>query len=218
MTELIKPNFLIVGAAKCGTTTLVHWLKSHPDVFIPWQNEPSFFSVNEFRNNYKNIGEYLSLFSKATTAKAIGEKSTMYLYNELAPINIKKHLGNKVKIIIMLRDPVQMSYSLWRQNVRNCVEPLSFEEALAKEEDNFKSRDFRLNCLGEPAGFFYTRRALFSPQVKRYLEQFPRENILFVKLDDLSENPENTYRTILEFLGLDYYSLNSFTAKNGTLM
>ncbi|MFC1826124.1 sulfotransferase domain-containing protein [Thermodesulfobacteriota bacterium] len=215
---VIKPNFLIVGAAKCGTTSLYHWLKSHPEIYMPERRhkEPTFFvGDEEYKGEFKSFDSYLKIFHKAGAAKAIGEASTLYLYSKIAPQKIKKFLGNNVKIIIMLRDPVKMIYSLWLNNKRELTETLSFEEALEAEEKRFYSQEFRQNkSLRCPSNFFYTRRTRFLPQIKRYLDEFDRKNILFIKLKDMSKDPEKTYRDTLEFLDVDYFQMDSFPVKN----
>ncbi len=181
---------------------------------MPYIKEPHYFSHTEDVSfGIKSLEDYLDLFSKAKAAKAVGEASVMYLYSKNASVKIKKTLGNKVKIIIILRDPVQMIYSLWRHNVRYQIEHLSFEEALAEEKVRFNLAEFRANNT-QPAVFFYCRRALFVPQIRRYLEQFSHDNVLLVRFDDLRDFPEDTYRSILEFLGLEWYEPSSYDAKN----
>ena len=129
------PNFLIVGAAKSGTTSLYAYLKQHPDIFMPEWKELSFFSGDEYTplHKVKKPRYYRTVFAGAKNESAIGEASTSYLYDQTAAAAIKAKLGN-IKIIIVLRDPVSMSYSLYSHQVRKEGETAdSFEEALAKK-------------------------------------------------------------------------------------
>ena len=134
-----KPNFLIVGAAKSGTTSLFHYLKQHPEVFMPDLKEPQFLVCEKIKGRlHKYIdsaAEYYELFEKSTE-KCAGEASVFYLYYfEEAIKNIKKELGSDVKIIIVLREPVSRAISAYEHVLRNNPkEKLSFKEALLKKE------------------------------------------------------------------------------------
>jgi len=114
-----EPNFLIVGAAKSGTTSLYAYLKQHPDIFMPEWKELSFFTGDTFTplHKAKKPQYYYRVFAKAKNEAAVGEASTSYLYDETAAGMIKEKLGN-IKIIIALRDPVAMSYSLYNHQLQ----------------------------------------------------------------------------------------------------
>ena len=113
------PNFLIVGAAKSGTTSLYRYLSQHPDIFMPKWKELSFF-INAPHGPLHQVKKpvyYQRVFSKVQNQSAIGEASTSYLYDTSAPELILSQLGS-IKIIIILRNPVDMSYSLYNHQVR----------------------------------------------------------------------------------------------------
>ena len=119
------PNFLIVGAAKCGTSSLHNYLNQHPDIFMPSYNklgmkvkEPRFLIKDLVKNRLPNgvwsFEEYKSLFTDVKNAKLVGESTVLYLYYyEHAIKNIKHYLGKDVKIIIMLRNPIDRAYSAY---------------------------------------------------------------------------------------------------------
>ena len=198
-----KPNFLIVGAAKSGTTSLYHYLKQHPDIFMPTLKEPQYFVKDKVRNRiHKGVydkNEYYSLF-KESQEKLIGEASVFYLfYYKEAIQNIIQELGNEVKIIIVLRNPIERSYSAYQHVSRNNVmESLSFEMALEKEAKRLEKNPNLTPMV------CYQAMGLYSDAVKAYREAF--KNVLVVLYDDLQSNPKNFLNEIGEFLevqGLD---------------
>src|SRR5687767_1010670 len=105
--EMHKPNFFIVGAPKCGTTSLYEYIRVHPEVFMPDRKEPAFFCSDFYKPRRMKEEEYLSLFREAGSAKWIGEASTWYLYSDKAREGIKAFCPD-ARIIIMLRNPVDM--------------------------------------------------------------------------------------------------------------
>ena len=115
----MMPNFLIVGAAKAGTTSLYRYLRQHPDIFMPEWKELSFFIGDPYGplHKVKKAKNYYKIFARAHHQTAIGEASTSYLFDEAAPRLIKEKLG-VIKILIVLRDPVHMSYSLYNHQFR----------------------------------------------------------------------------------------------------
>ena len=139
-----KPNFLVVGAAKSGTTSLFNYLTQHSDIYIPEVKECRFFS--QLPKNYKGLGAeffpnsgitdervYFNLFS-GHEDKVCGDMSNDYLYYyEKSIKNIKKYLGNEIKIVIVLRNPIDRAYSNYMHHIRDGWENISFEQALDDE-------------------------------------------------------------------------------------
>ena len=194
-----KPNFLIVGAAKSGTTSLYHYLKQHPDIFMPTLKEPQYFVKNKVQNRiHKGVydkNEYYSLF-KESQEKLMGEASVFYLfYYKEAIQNIIQELGNEVKIIIVLRNPIERSYSAYQHVSRNNVmESLSFEMALEKEAKRLEKNPNLTPMV------CYQAMGLYSDAVKAYNDSF--KNVLVVLYDDLQSSPKNFLNEIGEFLGV----------------
>ena len=139
MNKIKLPNFLIVGAAKSGTSSLHNYLNQHPDIFLPTYNihgvkvkEPRFLISKLVKDRLHEgiwtLEEYQSLFFNCVDYSAVGESTVLYLYYyEEAIKNIKKYLGNNIKIIIMLRNPIERAYSAYNFLVRRGIkEKLSF--------------------------------------------------------------------------------------------
>ena len=122
---MVKPNFFIVGAPKCGTTALYTYLRGHPNIFMPKIKEPHFFAtdMHERRNYYtKTIKEYIALFSGVKRDHtAIGEGSVWYMYST-AYLERLREFNRGAKIILMLRNPIEMVYSLHSQMVYSFTE------------------------------------------------------------------------------------------------
>lgn len=196
------PNFLIVGATKSGTTSLYHNLRQHPQISMPVK-EPKFF-LNRKGGEAKTLNAYEKLFEGSEGKKAVGEATTAYLYAEEAPELIKETLGN-IKIIISLRNPAEVAFSLWRFMGRfgKRGEKLPFLDALAAEPKRMNDPVFINQKENWPCNFYYFNRALFYEQVKRYIDKFGKENVLVLIFEDFKADPAKTFRTIFEFLEVD---------------
>jgi hypothetical protein len=197
------PNFLIAGAAKCGTTALYLYLQDHPDIFFSSMKEPCYFSAQVFNFPGNGIGdetkrftqtfeEYEKLFQEATHQKIIGEASpdTVY-YPETIPY-IHQYLGDPA-ILIMLRNPVDRALSAYGHLVRDNRENLSFEEALHQEENRIASH---CNSM-----WHYKRRGMYSRQIKPFLDEFSRVKV--VLFDDFRRNNKLVVKDICSYLGID---------------
>lgn len=200
--DLKKPNFFIVGAPKCGTSSLYEYLREHPDIFMSEVKEPFYFCPDLGFHRYKNDQEYLTLFSKVDHETRIGEASTQYLYSKVAADKIYQ-FNPEARIVIMLRNPVDMMHSLHSFFFYWGVEDIEdFETALSVEENRKQGR-----CL--PKGIeqyqslFYREIAAFSGQVKRYLDIFGRESVHVIIFDDFVTDTLAEYRSLLSFLGVD---------------
>lgn len=197
-----RPNFLIVGAAKSGTTSLYHYLRQHPDVFMPDWKEPSFFAPLGARGvTYE--ADYLALFEDAKHEKAIGEASVAYLYAPETPKQISEFLGRDVKIVMVLRNPVDMIYSFWGHNVREGIEDLSFSEALDAENERLAADTtgrFNHSWVGNIA---YVGRAAYMEQIERYDRVFPRENIKIFIYEEFFKPGLPLFPELCGFLQID---------------
>lgn len=208
---MILPNFLIVGAQKSGTTSLYHYLKSHPQIFLSDVKEPNYFpgqglTLPQNGPKDKNIKyildweDYLKLFRKAEGYVARGEASieTMYFYKNTIPL-IQSRLGDP-KILIFLRNPVERAYSAYTHLLREGEETRSFEEALDLEEERVKS-NWRLQWHLKHAGLYYE-------QVKAFQENFSRVGIWL--FEDVAKKTSETVKQIYDFLDVD----SGFVAPN----
>jgi hypothetical protein len=199
------PNFLIVGAAKAGTTSLYEYLRQHPDIFMPEWKELSFFIGDPCGPLHKvrKPAYYYKVFAGVKQHKAIGEASTSYLYDRAAPDIIKAKLG-QVKILIILRDPVAMSYSLYNHQSRKEGETITdFEAALTAEGKRLNDPAFKKKCYGWHANYYYYQRGLYYEQVQRYLDTFGKDHVKIILFDDLAKDAVGVVQEAFRFLDVD---------------
>ena len=209
-----KPDFFIVGAPKSATTSLFSYLKQHPDVFLPKKELYYFCSDLTFLAPPLPEEVYLSYYKEASDQKAVGDASVYYLVSFHAATSIKK-FNTSAKIIIMLREPVSMVYSLHSQLLANGDEEIeSFEEALAAEEQRIKDGKVNYYHQGPLEAIFYTHIAKYHDQVKRYLDIFGKDKVHIILFDDFKRSPEAEYRKVLTFLGLRDIMPKSFDTVN----
>jgi hypothetical protein len=203
------PNFFIVGAAKSGTTSLLQYLRQHPDIFMPADialKEPSYYCDTYGVESY---AAYLSLFFKdATTQKWIGEASTPYLTSPESARKIYDAVPD-ARIIILLRNPVDRAYSLWKWMHAYGYEPIGFfEEALEAEFYSRKDnpdfmRKFQKGGSTYYWDFLYFHSGLYFDQVKRYVDLFPKKHLAVIIFEEFIERPLQFVRDLYKFLGVD---------------
>lgn len=195
------PNFLIVGAAKSGTTSLYEYLRQHPQIFMPEQKEPSFFAAAE-AGGLNDIHSYQELFHDVTDETAIGEASVAYLADTNAAQKIHDSLGPDTKIVVLLRNPVNMAYSLWGHNRRLGVEPLDFEDALEEEMGRLKNDTLEQELGTWRYNVTYKYRASYSHQLQPYLGTFNRKQIKIYIYEEFFENGLPQYNDLCHFLNV----------------
>jgi hypothetical protein len=199
-----QPDFFIVGAPKCGTTAMDAYLSQHPDIFMARKEMHHFgadlhFSPHFYRRNRK---EYLREFEGAGGRQRLGESSVWYLFSQSAAMELKT-FNPQSRIIIMLREPVEMLHSMYHTFRWDNNEILpTFEEAIAAESDRRQGR-----MLGRATyfaqGLVYSRIVRYAQQVERYFKAFGRDRVQVVIYDDFKANVAGTYRKTLEFLEVD---------------
>jgi hypothetical protein len=195
-----KPNFLIAGAGKAGTTSLHDYLGQHPDIFMSSFKEPNYFVPDYAYNDWEN---YLSLFRGARDEKAIGESSTGYLYCKESPAWIKSVLGN-VKIILVLRNPARRAASLYWWMVREGYEDApTFAAALDLESSRMRDPSFPETCSEFHHSYYYFDSGLYTEQVRRFFDAFGRDNVRVYLFEEFVADPRAICRDIFEFLEVD---------------
>jgi hypothetical protein len=209
-----RPNFFIVGAPKSGTTAMYEYLRVHPEIFMPDFKEPYFFGNDlTYLMPRLTLAEYMSLFAPATDEQRIGEASVTYLYSRSAAKEIHE-FDSHAKIIIMLRDPVEMIYSLHSQLLYTEVEDTSdFEQALAAESDRKQGLRIPPKCTIVDF-LLYREFGRYFAQVERYLDRFA-QNVHIILYDDFRRDVPVVYEHLLRFLEVDSaFRPNSFRVVN----
>lgn len=206
------PNFLVVGAAKSGTTSLCHYLRQHPDVFMAREKESHYFLFCDGVPNFTGPGDmsefskliiadraqYLACFAAALAQRAVGEASVYYLYR---PEALRRALdfNPDMRFVAILREPVARAFSAYAHQRRDRWEPLDdFKAALAAEADRVDA--------GWGFGWHYSRGSDYVPQLEQARAIVPEGQLHVLLYDDLKANPVATLQDVFAFLGVD----NSF--------
>ncbi len=200
-----KPNFIIAGFPKCGTTSLYHYLNEHPEIFMPEQKELHFFTfkiLSKLKNGPKdelvkesqiNSSEkYLGYFQNVKKEIAIGDASPSYINYPSEFLKIKKYL-NDPKVIIILRDPINRAYSNYLHLKREHRETMSFQDAIGAEEERIKSKysDF----------WYYKFNSMYYQKIVKAKTTF--SNVLILTIEELDKNPVITMKKVYNFLGVN---------------
>lgn len=199
---MAKPDFFIVGAPRCGTTAMYSYLRQHPQIFMPEHKEPMYFGADLSQLHERlSKRDYLALFDGAKPGQRIGEATTWYLYSRSAAQEIREFQPD-ARIIVMLRNPVEVMYSLHRELLFYRGEVIEdFEEALAAEEVRKQGR--RIGPGRRNEALFYRDAVQFATQLERYFDVFGRDRVKVVIYDDFITDTGAAYRDVLQFLGVD---------------
>lgn len=200
---MAKPNFFIIGAPKCGTTALSEYLKDHPNVYISEPKEPHYFAFDfEKYRNTKTLEEYLSLFDKSTSNHiAIGEGSVFYLFSSVAVKNIYE-FDPQAKIIVMLRNPVDLVYSFHSQLLFSADEnEKNFEKAWRLQQIRQQGKQIPPQCR-EAAFLQYAAMGKLGAQVEQLFTVFPPEQIKIIWFEDFVKSTKEVYDDVINFLGV----------------
>ena len=212
---MTTPNFFIIGAPKCGTTALSEYLRMHPSIYMSTPKEPHFFATDlpKYRT-CTDWASYLDLFSSANDGdKAVGEASVFYLYSREALSAIRRAVPN-AKLIVMLRDPVQLAFSMHSQALLSRDESVvSFEKAWRLCSRRRAGKDLPPGCRDGKI-LQYDRVALIGEQLERALMEFPRENVRWWFLEDLQTDARLVYEGVLAHLGVASDGRTEFAVVN----
>lgn len=197
-SETRKINFLIMGTQKGGTSALAKFLSEHEQIGMAAQKEVHFFDHDKFFDplvNYQDYHDYFSDVISSPQYQVIGEATPIYMYCQNAPQRIAQY-NPKMKLIFILRNPLDRAYSHWTMNRRRGLEFLSFSEAIRLENE-------RLKVAPEGYRFYsYVERGYYSQQIKKIMELFPRKQMLFLKNEDLKVRHIPTLNRVYDFLGV----------------
>ncbi len=204
LVDMRKPNFFIVGAPKCGTSALNVYLDQHPEIFMAEEKECYHFATDLLPADdpFRSMHRYMELFGNARMEAMIGENSVLYLYSKAASEQIYK-FDNRAKIIIQLRNPVDVLISYHSQLIFNGDESIEdLREALCAEEVRRRGQGVPAQ-VRFPNQFYYSELFAFSEQIERYLSLFGSQQIHIIVYDDFKADTAKCYRKTLEFLGVD---------------
>ncbi len=206
MSDNSLPGFVCVGGAKCGTTSLYEYLRRHPEVFLPDQKELHFFSYPELKTRPNGPGmssvlkglisseaQYRSLYREVQAGQIGGDISPSYLNEKNVPQRIVQLLG-MVKIIILLRNPVERVFSQYMHLRRAAKEDLTLREAIAAEPQR------AVAAWGDM--WQYTNSAYASERVQRYIDFFGSHNVLVVLSEELRADPQKQFSFICRHIGI----------------
>lgn len=211
----MRPNFFIVGAPKCGTTALSKYLSEHPNIFISGVKEPHYFAEDlpKYRHVTKE-SDYLSMFDGANAAShRVGEASVFYLYSKVALEKIKSFDPN-ARIIVMLRNPLDMVYSMHSQLLYTRDETIAnFAMAWSLCGKRKQGQEIPKCCRDEKL-LFYDEIGMLGAQIERLLDIFPRDQVKIIFYDDFASNTASVYQDVLGFLGLSFDERTSFPVVN----
>jgi hypothetical protein len=209
----LLPDFMIIGTQKGGTTSLYRYLIEHPSIAPIYIKEPHFFDIHYkkglawYRSHFATAFEKLAVERVRRLDFITGEASPYYMAHPLAPARVAKLLPH-VKLIIVLRNPVDRAYSQYQHQRRQPgVEPLSFEEAIDREEERLAGEEKKL--VESPHYFSfnhrhysYLTRGRYIEQIPAWMKLFPREQFLFLKSEDLYRDPSAVLRESFQFLNV----------------
>jgi hypothetical protein len=225
----LLPAFLVIGAQPTGAMSLFNALCRHPQVACPtpanddveWSKELHFFDDNFWRG----IGWYRSHFPLAASARVMrrlgrdlvpGEITPSYILHPAAPERAAATLPS-ARLIALLRDPIERAYAHYDNMKRQGLENLSFEHAVAAEDERLAGEEERLLAdprygSGRYRNYAYIKRSLYADQLERWLACFPREQLLVLRAEDFVEDPGAVFAEAVAFLGLRPWRPLSFGA------
>jgi len=199
-----RPDFFIVGAPKTGTTSLHHYLRQHPGVFMPAVKELNYFgSDRQLRNTPRlTLDEYLSVFTSAPAGARIGEASVSYLRSNVAAREIAEFAPG-ARAIAMLRDPVEVMHALHTELVFLGSEDLAdFGTAMEAEADRREGRRIP-PAANNPRAVLYREAVDFGEQLQRYFDALGRERVHVIIFDDFKADTATAVRDTFRFLEVD---------------
>jgi hypothetical protein len=201
------PDFVVIGAPKCGTTSLFQYLRQHPGVFLPRQKELHYFTRDQLGLHHSGPGdehvlrsvcatraEYEAHYRGAGDEGAVGDISPSYFEYPEVSERIRDELKDP-RIVLLLRDPIEKAHSQYMHLVRDARETLSFLDALEAEEDRIRA--------GWSMIWHYAAGSRFADRTRQYLDAFGHDRMRVLLFEDLVQSPDTVLSDLCEFLGVD---------------
>ena len=202
------PDFLVIGAFKSGTTSLMSYLSQHPDVMVPWLQEPNFFGAEDFslslegvkgarrdvdgaygRRRTNTLAQYTNLFADVPAGCVVGESSPQYMTHPAACERIRS-LVPDCKLVAILRNPIDRAFSDYSMFVRDGIEKDPFDVVIHRPRSI------------KPMGH-YVETGMYGKQLQPFFETFPEEQLKVYLHDDLRADPSEVLRSLFSWLGVD---------------
>lgn len=191
-----RVDFLVCGTQKAGTTALYHYLKQHPSLCMADKKEVHYFDQETFFQGVPDYEEYHKWFQPTRHSKLLGEVTPVYMYWHSAPRRIWEYNPN-IKIILVLRNPIERAYSHWNMERDRNRESVSFWDAIFNEKERCKEA-----LPLQHRVYSYLDRGFYTGQIKRLHDFFPVENILIIRHEELKLHHNAVLGKIFNFLGL----------------
>lgn len=207
-----RPDFLVAGVQKGGTTSLFRYLVQHPHVMRAARKEVGYFSdqfgrgPRWYEQQFPTRGARLRMSLRRRARIQTGEATPFYLFHPRAPERVKAFCPD-VRVVVMLRDPVERAYSHYRHHVKLGEETLDFEAAIDAEAERLDGELARMlaepDYESEPYRLYsYLARGVYVDQLTRWFEHFERESMLILSSEAFFADPEAAFVATQEFLGL----------------
>lgn len=197
-----KPNFFILGAPKCGTTSLAEWLSQHPSVYVAPDKEPHYFRTDLDPTAVRDLKRYEALFRPASKKHiAVGEASTGYLYSNTAVPNILQY-SPFARFIVMVRNPLEMAPSLHQQRIREQNEPIEDFATAWDMQPKRRRGEGAAKWCPDPRLLLYGEICRLGEQLERLYRHVSTERVLVLFLEDVQADPRRSYLRVLDFLGV----------------
>jgi hypothetical protein len=220
----LLPDFVIISVERGGTTSLYRYITAHPCVDPAFRKEVHYFDLNFtqglswYRAHFPTRWRAAWVFSRQRHRLLTGEASPYYLYHPHVPDRIYQTLP-EVRLIALLRNPVERAYSHYQLNRRQGKEPLSFDEAIESEEERLRGEYQRLvrdatYYSDNHYKFGYLTRGVYVDPLTRWRERFPAERLLVLRSEDLYRDPRETLFQVNRFLGLPEWEPGHFKPYN----
>jgi hypothetical protein len=211
------PDFVIIGTQRGGTTSLHAYLGAHPQVLIPSKKELHFITDRYERGLDWYLGQFPAGLPPATHT---GEATPYALFHPLAPQRLRD-IAPEAKLIVLLRNPVDRAYSHYLFERTRGGEPLEFSDALDAEPHRLMDEEARLSHdptyrSAAHRHYSYAARGDYAPQLERWFQFFPREQIFIMRSEDLYRRSAETYARVAAFLGIEPETRAPFAAHNQT--
>lgn len=191
-----KIDFLVIGVQKCGTSSFNYQLRMHPDIGIPKGKELHFFDDDEIFISTPDYAEYHEKFRFWRRRRIYGETTPIYMYWKPCTNRIFSY-NPKIKLLVLLRNPIKRAFSHWHMEFKRKTEPLSFAEAVSFEMDYLKKMPERQDRIRS-----YISRGLYGKQLQYWLSFFDRDQFHIIKQEDFFARPKDILEETFRFLSV----------------